>query len=84
MKPWLLARSRLLLLSLAVLAAECRPASACPNCKEAVAAQPGATSRLQDGYSYSILLMVGMPLLLTGAGGWMIARSVRNGSFPEL
>ncbi len=59
--------------------------SACPNCKEAVSSQEGADpGRLADGYSWSILLMMGMPFTLLGTGSMMVARAVRRGSLPEL
>ncbi|CAN5891862.1 hypothetical protein BH23PLA1_BH23PLA1_14210 [soil metagenome] len=59
-------------------------ASACPNCKEAVAAQPEQAERLSQGYSYSILFMVAMPFALFGTGALMIARAVRKGGLPEM
>ena len=60
-------------------------ASACPNCKEAVANQPGGTdaARLADGYSWSILLMMAMPFSLLGTGAVAVTRAVRRGAFPE-
>ena len=59
------------------------PASACPNCKEAVANQDGDASRLADGYSRSILLMMAMPFMLLGTGTWLVTRAVKRGAFPE-
>jgi hypothetical protein len=60
-------------------------ALACPNCKEAVAAQePAQAARLKNGYFYSILLMISMPVLLTGAGIILVARAIKRGAFPEL
>jgi hypothetical protein len=57
----------------------------CPNCKEAVAAQnPAEAARLKNGYFYSILLMVGMPIALTSAGAFFVYRAVKSGSLPEL
>jgi len=59
-------------------------APACPNCKEAVAAQPGGEGqRLADGYAKSIYLMIGMPMLLLGTGAFVVARAVKRGSLPE-
>ncbi len=58
-------------------------ASACPNCKEAVANQDGNAARLADGYSWSILLMMAMPFTLLGTGTWLVTRAVRRGQFPE-
>lgn len=61
------------------------PALACPNCKEAVGHQndPNA-QRLATGFSYSIYLMIGMPVLLLGAGSLALARAARLGIIPEL
>ena len=59
------------------------PATACPNCKEAVANQDGNASRLADGYSWSILLMMAMPFTLLGTGAFLVTRAVQRGHFPE-
>ena len=59
-------------------------ASACPNCKEAVANQDDDAARLADGYSWSILVMMAMPFTLLGTGSYLIARAVRRGSLPEM
>jgi hypothetical protein len=60
-------------------------ASACPNCKEAMALQkPEEARRLTSGYFYSILLMIAMPATLFGAGGFAIARAVKRGALPEM
>ena len=58
-------------------------ASACPNCKEAVANQGGEAARLANGYSYSILLMMAMPFTLLGTGAYLVTRAVRRGGMPE-
>ena len=58
-------------------------ASACPNCKEAVANQGGDAARLADGYSWSILLMMAMPFTLLGTGTFFVARAVKRGGIPE-
>jgi hypothetical protein len=60
------------------------PASACPNCKEAVAAQPGEAARLKNGYYYSIIFMVSMPFLLLGTGTLLVVRAVKRGALPPL
>ncbi len=57
---------------------------ACPNCKEAVANQDGDAMRLANGYSWSILLMIGMPFTLLGTGMMAIVRAVKRGGLPEL
>ena len=60
------------------------PASACPNCKEAVADQEGDAMRLANGYNHSILFMMAMPFTLLGTGAFLIARAVKSGALPEL
>ena len=60
------------------------PVLACPNCKEAVSAQPADVARMAEGYNWSILLMLGMPVTLFGTGAFMVRRAVRLGTLPEL
>ena len=60
------------------------PASACPNCKEALASQTGEGAKLKDGYYYSILIMMGMPFALLGTGAFCVVRAVKKGILPEL
>ena len=70
---------------LALLLGLRRVASACPNCKEAVANQDGPDAmRLADGYSWSILLMIAMPFTLLGTGALMVARAVKRVRLPEM
>ena len=59
-------------------------ASACPNCKEAVAAQPSEVAGMQAGYNWSVLFMIAMPFTLLGTGSFMVARAVKRGAIPEL
>ncbi len=59
-------------------------ASACPNCKEAVAAQPADVAAMAQGYSWSIMLMMSMPFTLLGTGAFMVARAVKRGAIPEM
>jgi hypothetical protein len=59
-------------------------ARACPNCKEAVAAQPSEVLHKGAGYNWSVLFMVAMPFALLGTGGLMVARAVKQGSLPEM
>ncbi len=59
-------------------------ASACPNCKEAVAAQPADMAATARGYSWSIMLMMSMPFTLLGTGAFMVARAVKRGAIPEM
>jgi hypothetical protein len=61
-----------------------RPALACPNCKEAVSAQPSETAGMAQGYNLSVLFMLGVPFTLLGTGAFLVLRGVKNGSFPEM
>ena len=56
---------------------------ACPNCKEAVSAQPADVANMARGYNWSILLMMGMPATLFGTGAFMVRRAVKLGLMPE-
>jgi hypothetical protein len=77
-------RRILVALLLAVALGSGATASACPNCKEAVAEQKdGQAERLRDGYALSIILMVSAPFSLLGVGGFVVARAVKRGSLPE-
>jgi hypothetical protein len=68
----------------AALALSPLPAAACPSCKDAVAAQGSDAARLGEGYSYSIVLMIVMPLALMGTGAFFLARAARRGVLPPL
>jgi len=59
-------------------------AAACPNCKEAVAAQPSDVAAMKEGYNYSVLFMMSMPFALLGTGAFMVARAVKRGTLPEM
>ncbi len=59
-------------------------APACPNCKEAVAAQPSDVAATAQGYSWSIMLMMSMPFTLLGTGAFFVARAVKRGTIPEM
>jgi hypothetical protein len=61
-----------------------RGASACPNCKEAVALQPSEVANMKSGYNWSVLFMMSMPFTLLGTGSFMIARAVKRGTMPEM
>jgi len=39
---------------------------------------------LQQGFSYSTVFMLSMPLSLIGAGGFMVRRLAKQGRLPEL
>jgi len=60
------------------------PALACPNCKEAVAAQPEEVAEMKNGYNYSVLFMLAMPFSLLGVGSFMVVRAAKRGALPEL
>jgi len=72
------------LLFAGLLLAPVQFASACPNCKEAVAAQPSEVGTMKNGYNWSVLFMMAMPFALLGTGGFMVARAVKNGALPEM
>lgn len=59
-------------------------ASACSNCKEALSSQPYDAARWSDGFSWSILLMLGVPASILGVGGLAVRRAVRLGILPEM
>jgi hypothetical protein len=61
-----------------------RPAAACPNCKEAVSAQPADVARMADGYNWSIVFMIAVPFSLLGTGAFMVRRAAQQGLLPEL
>ena len=65
-------------------------AQACPNCKDGLAHYDAANGRagysangLQQGFSYSTLFMLSMPISLIGAGGFMVRRLAKQGRLPE-
>jgi hypothetical protein len=70
--------------ALVLVLAATSPAPACPNCKEAVAAQPTEVASMARGYNWSVLLMLAMPFTLLGTGGVMVARAVKRGALPEM
>ncbi len=80
---------RTLTASLLMIAAT--TAQACPNCKDGLAHYDAANGRagysangLQQGFSYSTVFMLSMPLSLIGAGGFMVRRLAKQGRLPEL
>lgn len=75
-------RLGLVLLALAAFAPTPR-ANACPDCKGALAEQDGG-QKLADGYSWSILVMIGMPMALLGTGSFLVYRAAKDGLIPEL
>lgn len=58
--------------------------SACPNCKEAVAAQPAEVANVARGFNLSVLFMVSVPFVLLGTGSLVVVRAARKGLLPEL
>lgn len=72
------------LLVYGLLLALAGPVAACPNCKEAVAAQPEEVAQMKNGYNYSVLFMMAMPFSLLGIGSFMVARAVKRGTLPEM
>ena len=78
-------KSSLRILSMAAVLACGSPASACPNCKEAVANQQGSDAEgMRNGYFWSIIIMISVPFSLVGAGTFMVVRAVKRGALPEL
>ncbi len=70
-------------LTLGMVLALSNDASACPNCKEAVAAQPNEVAAMKNGYNWSVLFMMAMPFTLLGTGAFIVARAVKQGTMPE-
>ena len=58
-------------------------ASACPNCKEAIAEQSNS-SDLKSGYYYSILMMIGTPFTLVTVGIITVVQASKKGLLPEM
>lgn len=78
-------QARILVLGLAMMTVAPVSVSACPSCREAVAAQaPESAKRLTRGYSWSILLMIAAPMTLFGTGAFVVVRAARKGLLPEL
>ena len=59
-------------------------AFSCPNCKEAVALQPEDSSRMADGYNWSVLFMLVVPFTMLGTGGLVVRQAARKGYLPEM
>lgn len=57
---------------------------ACPNCKEAVAAQPADVARMANGYNWSVMFMIAVPFTMLGAGAFALHRAVKLGILPEM
>jgi hypothetical protein len=65
-----------LVAALAVVLLFAATASACPNCKEALAANDPEHSGVVKGYFYSILFMMGMPFAFLGCFSLYMYRQV--------
>jgi hypothetical protein len=65
-----------LLIALALVLVFASVASACPNCKEALAANDPEQSGIVKGYFYSILFMMGMPFAFLGCFSAYMYRQV--------
>ena len=74
----------LLLLSLVLVLSGTGPVVGCPNCKEAVSAQPSEMAGMAQGYNWSVLVMLAVPFTLLGTGTLMVVRAARRGTLPEL
>jgi hypothetical protein len=79
------------ILAALLLLVSARTAQACPNCKDGLAHYDASNGRagysangLQQGFSYSTVFMLSMPLSLIGAGGFMVRRLAKQGRLPEL
>ena len=76
--------SRAAVLSLTLTLGLGAAARACPNCKEAVAAQPSEVASMARGYNYSVLFMLAVPATMLGTGAFAVSRAARKGWLPEL
>ena len=68
----------LLLIAMAAVLLAAGVASACPTCKDGVAANDPEHAHMVKGYFYSILFMMGMPYLLLTSFGLYMYREVRK------
>lgn len=79
-------RMNLLKITLAILfvflVLECKSANACPNCRDATKASPGASSESQfreaQAFNRSIYVMAGMPFILLGGFSLAFYRMSRS------
>ena len=74
----------LLLLSLVLMLGVTGTVTACPNCKEAVSAQPSEMAGMARGYNWSVLVMLAVPFTLLSTGTLMVVRAAKQGTLPEL
>jgi len=79
-------RMKMLKITLAILfvflVLECKAASACPNCRDATKATPGASTESQfreaQAFNRSIYVMAGMPFILLGGFSLAFYRMSRS------
>jgi len=74
----------IMFLSLILVLGLAGSSTACPNCKEAVSAQPSEMAGMARGYNWSVLLMLAVPFTLLGTGTLMVMRAAKRGTLPEL
>src|SRR5215467_4166052 len=67
-----------LILAVAAIFVSAHKVSACPTCKDAVAANDPEHEHMVKGYFYSILFMMGMPYLLLSSFGLYMYLEVRK------
>lgn len=66
------------ILTLGLVALWAGAASACPNCKAALAENSEGGADLVRGYFYSILFMMSMPFTILGAFSFSMYRAVKK------
>lgn len=69
-------------IALALLGIHAAAADACPRCRDAVQSQK--QGRLAEGFSYSIYLMIAVPITIAATGTFAVIRAARRGLLPEL
>ncbi|MFO0956251.1 MAG: hypothetical protein U0800_02160 [Isosphaeraceae bacterium] len=69
-------------IALALFALPAITANACPRCRDAVRNQ--SKGSLADGFSYSIYMMIGVPVAMAASGTFAVVRAARKGLLPEL
>ena len=72
------------LLTLVLVLGVATTVTACPNCKEAVSAQPSEMAGMARGYNWSVMVMLAVPFTLLGTGTLMVVRAAKQGTLPEL
>ena len=72
------AMTRAAAFSLTLLLGLSTAARACPNCKEAVAAQPSDVANMARGYNYSVMFMLVVPASMLGGGAFLVSRAAEG------